>query len=481
MNRIEEVRMREESSPLGVREFFMQRKTGNYKSLVANAVNYSDEHGRLPMFALDKATENNPMAKTFFCGTYQDFYMHYISQKKETRCFYETILDEYPCHLYFDLEYPKCDSNMHVNEAKLEKDFKEEYRQLFKDEYGIASEDISEVVLDSSNEKKYSKHIIVKIKGKRFKNNYHCGAFVRKLRNRILEKYGGNMLDNVFFLRSKEKHKIEKYDITFFADLGVYTMNRQWRLYKSTKAGQNRFLLLEGERDTDVDVVDKEKFFMCLVQRITEEEVSDLEFIICLEEDGSEPVSTSNKYSFLPIGVPYDPFSKNKDELIITQKKKKKGAANLDREYVPSDVLDPVAQIAIANAIKLGWARIGDVGSLTFIHYSREFQTVRYESSSKDCKLQKAIFLAAGKTPRDHKSNHVFFRVYLNRYTFVQCCHDVDCFPPNTQEYPLPDTVREIVAEIVNDKKQAENIALSNSFIKASQYMVAIDKKKFFD
>ena len=207
---------------------------------------------------------------------------------KKERLFYETILLFLPCHIYFDLEYNKL-LNPYVDSEWVEKTFKEEMFIYLEIEFGVKKDDVELVILVSSNTKKFSKHYIVRIKNIMLKNNSHCGAFVRKLRNRILRKYGLEMEKNPFFFKREIKDSTET-DIIFFADLGVYTKRRQWRLYGSSKKGDYRPLYFEGETEKDCYVIEKHKFYKSLVQRIDETEVNDLVLLSCFEEDGSESI-----------------------------------------------------------------------------------------------------------------------------------------------------------------------------------------------
>jgi hypothetical protein len=58
---------------------------------------------RLFSFEYDK---NMPGLRRFVVSTLPDFYQQYINIKEKN--FYEVIVQETPCHLYFDLEYEKC-------------------------------------------------------------------------------------------------------------------------------------------------------------------------------------------------------------------------------------------------------------------------------------------------------------------------------------------------------------------------------------
>jgi hypothetical protein len=493
-SRINEILLREERSPEGVKEFPFQRRKGNYMSIVGNSVAYSVRNGNMPMFALDKPTAKDAATKKYFVASYQDFFHHYVSYKKEDRSFYETVIPGLPCHLYIDLEFSR-EANPTVEEKKekeIEDEFKRECFELFEEEFGIKKENIRLIALQSGNKSKFSKHYIFKAKDRMFKNNYHAGAFVRKLRNKILLKYGSNMLENKFFFKSKKAHVTKKFDVAFIADLGVYTMNRQWRVYGSTKATEYRPLFLENETLSSLDNgIDKDKLFDSFVQRITVEEVKKkidgrpaLQMLECFDKDMEEPVSSSDRYSYLPDGVPSDPFAKEKnnkerEETIfsfVKRSKKVKDDSSFN-QFMPSDILDPLAAIEIANAVSKSCEGKREAGILTLRYYSKRFNTVKFDSSSRECAIRGAV----------HKSNHVWFRVNLEKFTFVQGCRDNDCNQKETSdmevtssEYPLHESARSVVDRLVDKKKEDENRALARSFTAASQFQLFISKSPFF-
>lgn len=271
------------------------------KAPLHKAIEESNKYGRLPIFSLDIAMKNtNTGAKSFVTTSYQSFWKNYVSTCPKERCFYEIILHEQPCHLYVDLDM---DRNMNPNinvkmEVWMQNEFIKECKEcLINFNLANKSEDIRIITLDSTKESKFSKHFIFKINGICFTNNYHCGAFIRRVRNKLLLRYGNDLDKNPFFIWKTEKDRKNKGKFInvhdFYADLAVYTKRRNWRLYASTKrAGEYRPLLLENQVKTVVEMsIDKETFMDCLVQRISD----DTSIFDCLEEDGSKPYSTNDK------------------------------------------------------------------------------------------------------------------------------------------------------------------------------------------
>lgn len=101
--------------------------------------------------------------------------MWYRECASELKHFYEIILDEYPCRLYFDLEFPY-DVNKDANGPELTKQFCSIVCSSLHSLLNIdLNPDKNFLILDSSNQSKFSAHVIVHVKeGKDellFKNN----------------------------------------------------------------------------------------------------------------------------------------------------------------------------------------------------------------------------------------------------------------------------------------------------------------------
>lgn len=95
----------------------------------------------------------------------------------------------------------------------------------------VSKSKISAIDLDSSNEHKFSHHLIFDIQGFAFKNNYAVGSFVRK----ILSDISGD-LESTVAVKTKD-------GITStFVDSGVYTKNRNFRMFLCSKFGKTSVL-----------------------------------------------------------------------------------------------------------------------------------------------------------------------------------------------------------------------------------------------
>jgi len=377
---------------------------------MAEAVKYSQMYGNLPIFPYDKPVPKDSNAtgkKKFFVGSYQSIWSFYNQMKKEQRAMYETIMSDIPCHIHIDAEYIKefnSESDPEWLNITLKKELIDFTVKTFPE---LKHEDIQLVTLDASSAKKFSKHYMLYIKGHMLKNNYHCGALIRRFRLYIIDKYGADLEKNPFFIIAQKKDRKEKGKTyksrDFLVDLAIYTLRRAWRVYGSTKRDTYRPLFFEGE-DKETAAVTQEKFFGTLSQRPRDE---DFHLLECLEHDGTEPRSTNDTKLYKPninlsetsnlampnVGLRADSF-KNR---------------NKDKTFRPSDPIPPIAT-SIANAIQR--LHTG-AGSLTPSYYNAEYKSIRYDSNSHVCSVKGSA----------HGGNHIWFKAFLRRGTFIQGCY----------------------------------------------------------
>ncbi|XP_033071699.1 DNA-directed primase/polymerase protein isoform X4 [Trachypithecus francoisi] len=253
--------------------------------------------------------------RIYLVTTYAEFWFYYKSRKNLLHC-YEVIPENAVCKLYFDLEFNKpanpgaAGKNM---VALLIKYVCKALREL----YGVncSAEDV--LNLDSSTDEKFSRHLIFQLHDVAFKDNIHVGNFLRKILQPALDLLGSEDDDSAsettgygfpHFLEASARQgfsfnkmftekatgeswtlnskKLERLgsaeqsspDLSFlvvknnmgekhlFVDLGVYTRNRNFRLYKSSKIGKR--VALEVTEDNTFfpmrskDVSDEYQYFL---------------------------------------------------------------------------------------------------------------------------------------------------------------------------------------------------------------------------
>ena len=154
--------------------------------------------------------------------------------------------------LYFDLEY-KTALNPLINGQKMLKQFKDFVKHdLLKTSFPTLIDKLQILDLNSSTEEKFSHHLIVNMYYKSepvlFANNLQVGHYVRKLISRLKEE------------NSKEEKFPLLVDGKVFVDEAVYSKNRNFRTFLSTKYGKNA--VLKKAFDPDESICEEEEFFL---------------------------------------------------------------------------------------------------------------------------------------------------------------------------------------------------------------------------
>jgi hypothetical protein len=186
---------------------------------------------------------------------------------------YEVIMEGVPLHLYLDMEGSKT-TNPGVDFNALGSAILGELRRFMSD-FNIGGPFSKPVLiyLDSSTDAKFSKHVVYKIPGCVFENNYVCGALMRNFHLHLINRYG-QPSSNRFYVNppgdAKSKTKI------CILDFAVYTKFRDFRLIGSCKrkgcSNPNtplRWLWLQGKKKQ----LSKELFLQCLIQNTHGDEI----------------------------------------------------------------------------------------------------------------------------------------------------------------------------------------------------------------
>ncbi|XP_033071694.1 DNA-directed primase/polymerase protein isoform X3 [Trachypithecus francoisi] len=389
--------------------------------------------------------------RIYLVTTYAEFWFYYKSRKNLLHC-YEVIPENAVCKLYFDLEFNKpanpgaAGKNM---VALLIKYVCKALREL----YGVncSAEDV--LNLDSSTDEKFSRHLIFQLHDVAFKDNIHVGNFLRKILQPALDLLGSEDDDSAsettgygfpHFLEASARQgfsfnkmftekatgeswtlnskKLERLgsaeqsspDLSFlvvknnmgekhlFVDLGVYTRNRNFRLYKSSKIGKR--VALEVTEDNTFfpmrskDVSDEYQYFLSSL-------VSNVRFSDTLRILTCDPSENKQK------GVGY--FNS-----IGTSVETIEGCQCSPYPEVDHFVLSLVNKDGIKGGIRR-W------------NYFFPEELLVYDI----CKYRWCENIG-----RAHKSNNIMILVDLKNEVWYQKCHDPVCKAENFKSdcFPLP-------------------------------------------
>ncbi|XP_075842862.1 DNA-directed primase/polymerase protein [Microtus pennsylvanicus] len=402
--------------------------------------------------------------RIYLVTSYAQLWFYYKSRKTLLHC-YEVIPENAVCKLYFDLEFNKL-ANPEADGKRMVALLIEHVCKALEELYNVhcSAEDVFN--LDSSTEEKFSRHLIFQLHDAAFKDNIHVGNFVRKIlqpalhlitqedEDKIPEEMGheASCFSDVPLEQetseaweTPELPKQHSPDLSFlvvkngigekclFVDLGVYTRNRNFRLYQSSKIGK------------------------CVALEVAE----DNRFI----PEQSKDISEENQY-FLSSLVSNVRFS---DSLRIltcdtSQTKRKRaeyfnstGASAESIEGFQCSPYPEVDQFVISlvnkHAIK---------GGIRRWNYFFPEELMVYDI----CKYRWCENIG-----RPHKSNNIMILVDLKNEVWYQKCHDPVCKAQNFKSncFPLPTEVslRFLLKEEEFTSDEADEF--SNSLAKNSQ------------
>uniref|UniRef100_A0A8C3VYU2 DNA-directed primase/polymerase protein n=1 Tax=Catagonus wagneri TaxID=51154 RepID=A0A8C3VYU2_9CETA len=388
--------------------------------------------------------------RIYLVTTYTELWFYYKSRRNLLHC-YEVIPENAVCKLYFDLEFNKL-ANPENDGKRMVALLIEHVCKALREFYGVncSAEDV--LNLDSSTNEKFSRHLIFQLHDVAFKDNVHVGNFVRKILQPAYHLLAGEdddmipeTVDHGFFhfpdrpvkqeislsKMSTDKDtgescllnsdKLERLgstkqsnpDLSFlvvknnigekhlFVDLGVYTRNRNFRLYKSSKIG--KYVALEVAEDNRFHPVQ------------------------------SKNVSKENQY-FLSSLVSNVRFSDNLRILTcdISQNKQKRLEYFNSTETIEGFQCSPYFEI---DQFVLSLVNKDDIkGGIRHWNYFFPEELLVYDI----CKYRWCENIG-----RAHKSNNIMILVDLKNEVWYQKCHDPVCKAENfkSDRFPLPPEV----------------------------------------
>nr|XP_040042200.1 DNA-directed primase/polymerase protein [Gasterosteus aculeatus aculeatus]XP_040042201.1 DNA-directed primase/polymerase protein [Gasterosteus aculeatus aculeatus] len=390
------------------------------------------------VFALEK--ENASLGQRIFLVTsYSELWHYYRTYTQSLMHCYEVIPDGAVCKLYFDLEFCK-PSNKGADGKTMVSSLIQYVCDELMGVYGLECSAENVLNLDSSTEEKFSRHLIFNLQNAAFKDNIHMGRFVHAILQPVRSApkscpdvgmrseaensetrtvsegtpaEAGEMEESpqakrrrqeetdLDFLRVKTKDGRD----SLFVDLGVYTKNRNFRLYKSSKVGKNAAFKL----------ADDNKFTNKLEKGVSEEESVFLASLVCNVSFTSQRILTSD--------VPETKSSKSSgpqcQQASATYPGSLCGSLSSPHPEVDNFVLTVVKKDAIHGSIRR-W------------NYFAVEQLLVYDI---------AKYRWCENVEKFHKSNNIMIVVDLKEEAWYQKCHDPDCKNFRSSSRPLPQEI----------------------------------------
>ena len=400
------------------------------------------------LFAMETALHGKRRYISAHLGRFMDHYWRECDVNN--RHYYELIRESTPCRLYFDLEFNK-HYNPHLTTAMTEDlltELFEEIQHQFQLFYSISIQRSDMVDLDSSTDKKFSRHWIMHLPGGLlFEDARAAGIFVKAMVSRldkerkagVLQAKGRNFLAEHLFVNAEgvADEKV-KPKLTCIIDLGVYTRNRLFRLLGSKKFGKtsdaalriaetNQFLfpkqfdnagrLVATEtppsskpRETESDIASFEKFCNSMNWEAHAEALA-----ITLVVPAN---SVKKKFPTLP--HPLELLDEDEQAQLCITPRCGDSARVMQRgspEYGKSPF--PKLDHFIVNTLGKRENLVGNIGTYTIDFMLQPLpQLICYNMrDNRYCE----------HAARAHKSNNIIWNVHLIDRVCWQTCHDPEC------------------------------------------------------
>lgn len=353
----------------------------------------------------------------YFMVAHPETFWYYDSRKPHNeRHTYEIIPEGNPCKLYFDIEFNRKE-NPDSDGNKMLETFVKTIIMFVKQKFDVMCSEEDVLDLDSSTVEKFSHHLI--FQSLVFSNNLQAGYFVRfvcsEINKFLSEDY--NPEDNWCFyggITTKDLLDL-KIDKGLFCDESVYSRNRHFRLFKSSKLKKNIPLVLSNNNKFKLsaevhceDCFDKEIF---------------LKSLITFGCDDKVLLNFSNTMT---------------SEIGVTSLGKQIhcGIENKNGECQSSYTSSPFPRIDtfISNLVF--------PGKIFRNHYFPSVNKLVYS-------IVKQRY--CGNVKRQHKNNNVKYVVDLNEMYWYQKCYDPDCEQYRSNCTKLPDEICFEYAERVVD------------------------------
>ncbi|EFN56160.1 hypothetical protein CHLNCDRAFT_51806 [Chlorella variabilis] len=357
------------------------------------AFDLADSQPGLEVFSVEYGQDGK---RRFIATSRAEFWRRYLDMLPQHRHYYEIIRQGAPCHLYFDLEFQR-EHNPGLDGGAAVDALLELVREQLRGSFQLDMQDSWVLELDSSTDTKFSRHLVIRIPGVAFASNAHAGALVLQLCAGARERRGQDSRCELLIVKKKGGEE------ALFVDPAVYTRNRAFRLYLSSKAGKQAVLQNTG-RFGGAGLTMQECFDAALVTNVP----SGVRLLRCFEESAEEVAALTARASrqqargvvpggLVPGGagqVCYGPCPHPELEAFITSMCCEGGSQGRVRSWVE---LEP--------------------GLLLF-----NMRDNRY----------------CGNVGRQHKSNGVFYVADLKGGSWCQRCYDSECRNYRSPLMPLP-------------------------------------------
>ncbi|VDK53685.1 unnamed protein product [Anisakis simplex] len=349
--------------------------------------------------------------RRFLLTTIERFWRWY--EQCENVSFYELIPDGCPARLYFDLEFYR-GTNQNVDQTQLVNDFSDCVKETLNEVFQIEFDpDKMTVVLDASTQTKFSEHLILHLPGEcLFPSNVSMKkSFIDVLEKKMLSTNRG-------IVWNKDASKT-----TTLFDAGVYTTNRNFRLYLSTKIGKNNPLVLSDRCHfyANPSAISKKRIF--LDSLIVPARYSQSPNVL-------QTISETTQYSGI---VPQPPVVLHIPGIYSSHSINVLPFSFSESSNATNNYIDYMSGYGLTSPYPMLEDYIVTINRSFIVMFSSHFITL---SGCRYCY----------NVGREHRRNHVYWTVDLVRMHCFQKCFDIDCRGTQSNYFPLPPLIRQSIS-----------------------------------
>ncbi|KAL3876729.1 hypothetical protein ACJMK2_034530 [Sinanodonta woodiana] len=402
----------------------------------------------LHVFAFESETFSSDSGQRMYLVSSYPVFWHYYCQLDESkRHHYEIIPEGSVCKLYFDLEFLK-EKNQECDGIKMVEILIKFVCACLRAVFCIECDRRHILDLDASTTSKFSRHLVFQTPNITFQDNIHAGSFVCYIFSKLLSYLRPKSSPTFLSGTQSDKNSQEKNDVdnqhaegkeeeeeekdqlsaiwsqfskedlemlivkdknddeTLFCDTGVYTKNRNFRLYLSSKLKKNNPLVVSMENiyQSHVGLNQSQPEIVFMDSIVANVDYTDkMKVLTFTSEDSSAKRLSMPKH-----------FNRNSKSPEVIDGYQKSPYPEVD---------DFIMSLITYN---------GAGGIIRHWTYFQKGELLIYEI---------ARYRYCENIGRQHKSNNIMYVVDLQNGMYYQKCHDPDCQMMNfkSKSYPIPE------------------------------------------
>ena len=391
------------------------------------------------VFSVESSNDSKCGSRHYVVASLEEFWFYYKQLPTGKRHFYEVIPTDSNCHMYFDLEFNKL-LNPCVDGQNLVDLWIEFVSFCLKKELDVTTCRKHVIELDSTTHTKFSQHLIWHIPYTVFKSNLDVGNFVCHICNslRLYLKMKSNVSTEsdyrLYSMNFADKLKdlmvnTSSDEKALFVDEGVYTRNRNFRLYLSSKKNKVTELKLSSKCIFDFHPIDLS--CSCCIHhssgmKITKNVSSDKEKLVFFSSLITNVPQNLNNIKVLEFAS--NKMYEKKASLSVRSTGERR---SLEFNQNSIQLPDGISTDCFYSLHKF------------VVNYVQQFNENAYVSKTSYDKETNNLFYDIGGTRychsigREHKSNGVFIVINLKQKLCYHRCYDHECRKRSSKPPPF--------------------------------------------